>query len=41
MAFGINQGATIWSEGDSDSNSVENIGGGSGPFQVIVTPTNF
>ena len=41
MAFGINQGATIWSEGDSDSNTVENIGGGSGPFQVIVTPTNF
>lgn len=43
MAFGINQGATIWSEGDSESpqNSVENIGGGSGPFQVIVTPTNF
>ena len=22
-------------------NTVENIGGGSGPFQVIVTPTNF
>ena len=41
MAFGINQGATIWSEGDSDSNGTENIGGGSGPFQVIVTPTNF
>ena len=43
MAFGINQGATIWSEGDSedDGNSVENIGGGSGPFQVIVTPTNY
>ena len=41
MAFGINQGATIWSEGDSDANTVENIGGGSGPFQVIVTPTNF
>jgi len=43
MSFGINQGATIWSEGDSESpqNSVENIGGGSGPFQVIVTPTNY
>ena len=41
MAFGINQGATIWSEGDSDANTVENIGGGSGPFQVIITPTNF
>jgi len=41
MAFGINQGATIWSEGDDDANLVENIGGGSGPFQVIVTPTNF
>ena len=39
----LNQGATIWSEGDSEDpqNSVENIGGGSGPFQVIVTPTNF
>ena len=41
MAFGINQGATIWSEGDMDVNGTENIGGGSGPFQVIITPINF
>ena len=41
MSFGINQGATIWSEGDTDANGVENIGGGSGPFQVIITPINF
>jgi hypothetical protein len=43
MAFGINQGATIWSEGDNSipSNGIEDIGAGSGPFQVIITPTNF
>ena len=41
MAFGINQGATIWSEGDPDLSGYENIGAGSGPFQVIITPTNF
>ena len=41
MAFGINQGATIWSEGDADGSGTENIGGGSGPFQVIITPTNY
>ena len=41
MAFGVNQGATIWSNGDIDANATENIAGGSGPFQVIITPTNF
>ena len=41
MAFGVNQGATIWSNGDSDVNGIEDIAGGSGPFQVIITPTNF
>ena len=41
MAFGVNQGATIWSNGDFDANGTEDIAGGSGPFQVIITPTNF
>jgi len=41
MSFGINQGATIWDGGDADSAGDNNIGGGSGPFQVIVTPTNY
>ena len=41
MSFGINQGATIWDSGDGDSSGYNNIGGGSGPFQVIVTPTNY
>ena len=40
MAFGINQGATIWDIGTNEAGD-RNIGGGSGPFQAIITPINY
>jgi len=39
MAFQINQGATIWDEDGAPGSA--SIGVGSGPFMVIITPTNY